>query len=957
MKLLRKPVSGVMLTLLLIGMLALSFNIQPVKASGTVYIRADGSIDPSDAPISSVDNVTYTLTGNITSDADGIVVERSNIIIDGADYTVEGSRTYPYMGIYLSGVNNATIANVNVTYFHYGIYLNYSSNNNISGNNITNNEYGIRLYYSSSYNSISGNNITDNNWGIYLDYSSSYNSISGNNITANNGFGIWLDSSSNNSISGNNITANYDGIYLCSSLGNSISGNTFTDNGLMVSDSYQNSVENNTVNSKPLVYLEDVADYTIGDAGQVILVRCENMRVEGLNLSRTAVGIYIWETSSSTISGNNITANNWGGILLESSFNNSVSGNKITANSVNGIWLHYYSNYNSICGNTITDNLWGIVLDSFYNYNSISGNNIIGNNITDNNAGGIGLAATCNNSIVGNTFTNDGLMVSDSYQNSVENNTVNGKPLVYLEGVADYSVGDAGQVILVSCISMTVENLSLSNTDVGIQLWNTTNTEISGNNIASNVYGITLGHSNYNIISGNNITDNNGYGVGLAYSSNNIIYHNNIDNTEQVYSYVSTNVWDDGYPSGGNYWSNYTDVDLYYGPYQNQTGSDDIWDHPFIINENNTDRYSLVNPWSHSLSRVQGLDVSHYQGDINWTKVYGAGYRFAFVKATGGVSFRDPNFTANMEQASEAGLIVGAYYFAYPEYNDAVSEAQHFLSVAGDYMKIGYLRPVLDLEDDPKEDSYPYRMGKDNLSNWIHTWMNTVKNETGIEPIIYTGWYARVGDYLNDSIAEYDLWIADWTYDPAISPDTGIWESWDFWQYSNKGAIPGIAGDVDLDLFNGYMQKLYDAFTISNVKVFNVVWENRTYPITVYSNSTVTHLVFNQPQTQISLNITGSHGSKGYCNITIPKDLLKGPWTYTMDGETPSVIDISEGENATHSFIYFTYIHASTFRITIQGAWVVPEFPSTIILPLLMLTTLIATVLLKKKRKTKPQLP
>jgi parallel beta-helix repeat protein len=724
----------------------------------------------------------------------------------------------------------------------------------------------------------------------------------------------------------------------------------------------------------------DYVTYTLtGDIASTtdcLIIQRNGVFVDGnghmLQGSGNGNGIYWSETDNVTIRNTQINAFHYG-INFSYSSGNSIIGNKITNNSPRGIWL-FNSSTNNIFGNNITNNKGGIDLERSPS-NSINGNNITansfgifvdyssdnsvsGNDITTNNYWGITLNWNSNNNhISGNMFTDDGLMTYGSYENSVDNNTVNGRPLVYLERVANYSVGDAGQVILVSCISMTVENLSLSNTDVGIQLWNTTNTEISGNNIASNVYGIVLDHSNYNIISGNNITDNNGYGVGLAYSSNNIIYHNNIDNTEQVYSYVSTNVWDDGYPSGGNYWSDYTDVDLCYGPYQNQTGSDGIWDHPFIMNENNTDRYPLVNPWSHTLSRVQGLDVSHYQGDINWTKVYGAGYRFAFVKATGGVSFRDPNFTANMEQASEAGLIVGAYHFAYPEYNDAVSEAQHFLSVAGNYMKVGYLRPVLDLEDDPKEDSYPYRMGKDNLSNWIHTWINTVKNETGIEPIIYTGWYARVGDYLDDSIAEYDLWIADWTYDPAISPDTGIWESWDFWQYSNKGAIPGITGDVDLDLFNGYMQRLYDAFTISNVKVFNVVWENKTYPITVFSNSTVTHLVFNQTQAQISLNITGSHGSKGYCNITIPKDLLKGPWTYTMDGETPSVIDISEDENATHSFIYFTYIHASTFRITIQGAWVVPEFPSTMLLPLLMVATSIATVLQKKKRKTKPQLP
>jgi lysozyme len=711
----RKSVSGILLFLLLVSTLTLAFKIRLVKAEGgTIYIRADGSIDPPTAPISTFDNVTYTLTGNIISDADGIVVERSNIIIDGAGYTLQGTKTGSHKGVNLDGRSNVTIKNTTITTFDNGIQLSGSSNNTISGNNIT-----------------------------------------------NNGEGIFLDSSSNN-----------------------------------------------------------------------------------------------------TLSGNNVTANNWDGIWLESSSNN--------------------------------------------------------------------------NSISGNTFSNDGLFVHGSYENVVADNYVNGKPLVYLEGASDLVVDGAGQVILVDSVNITVEGLNLSSTSVGIELLRTNNTKIAGNNITNNEEGISLQHS-----------------------SNNGIYHNNfINNTYQVASEDSVNVYDDDYPSGGNYWSDYTDVDLYYGPYRNQTGSDGIWDHPYVIDANNTDRYPLVNPWTPISSYVQGIDMSHYQGDVNWSMVYGAGYRFAFVKATGGVSFTDPNFTANIEQASEAGLIVGAYHFAYPEYNDAVSEALHFLSVAGNYVKTGYLRPVLDLEDDPKEDSYPYRMGKENLTNWIRTWMNTVKNETGIEPIIYTGWYARVGGYLNDSIAQYDLWIADWTYNPTISPDTGIWDSWDFWQYSNKGAIPGIAGDVDLDLFNGYMQRLYDAFTISNVKMFNVVWGNKTYPITVFSNSTVTHLVLNQTQAQISLNITGSHGSEGYCNITIPKDLVKGPWTYITDGETPSVIDISEeGENATHSFIYFTYIHASTFRITIQGAWVVPEFTSIISLPLLMLTTLIVTVLLKKKREAKLQLP
>jgi parallel beta-helix repeat protein len=217
-----------MVVLLLVGMSTSALNIQPVKASGPIYIRADGSIDPPMAPISTLDNITYTFTDNIN---DPIVVERSNIVMDGAGYTLQG--TGSGYGFYWYGINNVTIKNTNIKNFVFGIWLGYSSDNSISGNNITaNNLYGIYLYSSSNNNSISGNNITANNlYGIWL-WSSSSNSISGNNIT-NNSDGIWLGYfSNNNSISGNNITANaYEGIFLGYSSNNrfyhnSLIGNT-----------------------------------------------------------------------------------------------------------------------------------------------------------------------------------------------------------------------------------------------------------------------------------------------------------------------------------------------------------------------------------------------------------------------------------------------------------------------------------------------------------------------------------------------------------------------------------------------------------------------------------------------------------------------------------------------------------------------------------------------------------
>jgi GH25 family lysozyme M1 (1,4-beta-N-acetylmuramidase) len=213
--------------------------------------------------------------------------------------------------------------------------------------------------------------------------------------------------------------------------------------------------------------------------------------------------------------------------------------------------------------------------------------------------------------------------------------------------------------------------------------------------------------------------------------------------------------------------------------------------------------------------KVNGIDVSQYQhpdgADIDWSKVYDSGYRFAFVKATEGDSrppvIINPYFEEDMNEGHYAGMLMGAYHFAHPEANNATDEARFFISVAKPYFKEGYLRPVLDIEVGGPE------LGKEKLSSWIHEWMNTVKDETGIEPILYVNSnYAK--NYLDSSIAKYDLWIAHWRCDTGTPPDTGIWDSWDFWQYYSpdycgENSVPGISGGVDLDLFNGDMSKLY----------------------------------------------------------------------------------------------------------------------------------------------------
>jgi GH25 family lysozyme M1 (1,4-beta-N-acetylmuramidase)/surface antigen len=223
--------------------------------------------------------------------------------------------------------------------------------------------------------------------------------------------------------------------------------------------------------------------------------------------------------------------------------------------------------------------------------------------------------------------------------------------------------------------------------------------------------------------------------------------------------------------------------------------------------ENSYSNISKVNIPLPLTTRVEGIDVSHWQGNIDWSSVYNSGKKFAFAKATEGVGFTDPNFDKNMNEAHAAGMLIGAYHYARPDLgNDAADEARYFVSVAGKYLKDGYLRPALDLEEGAS-------LGKVALSNWVHEWMETVKSETGIEPIIYVNSnYAN--NYLDSSVTKYNLWIAHWRCDTGTPPNTGIWADWDFWQYYSpnycgQNSVPGISGGVDLDIFNGDMSSLY----------------------------------------------------------------------------------------------------------------------------------------------------
>ncbi|MEM2939931.1 MAG: NosD domain-containing protein [Thermoproteota archaeon] len=218
----------------------------------TVWIRADGSVEPSSANVSKLDETTYVLTGNVE---DGIVVEKGGIVLDGRGYTVQGRGVGT--GMALEKVRNVKIVNVVVKGFQHGIFLEESSNIEVAESMLTDNgrfqefycfSYGIYLY-SSSNNSITGNRVEDNGCGGIGLYGSSENSIVGNTVL-NDEDGIVLEDSSRNNVSKNSIANNVHGILLKRSSGNIIEGNSIEKNstGIEISEfSGNNSIAGNRI--------------------------------------------------------------------------------------------------------------------------------------------------------------------------------------------------------------------------------------------------------------------------------------------------------------------------------------------------------------------------------------------------------------------------------------------------------------------------------------------------------------------------------------------------------------------------------------------------------------------------------------------------------------------------------------------------------------------------------------
>ncbi len=189
---------------------------------------------------------------------------------------------------------------------------------------------------------------------------------------------------------------------------------------------------------------------------------------------------------------------------------------------------------------------------------------------------------------------------------------------------------------------------------------------------------------------------------------------------------------------------------------------------------------------------IQGIDVSHYQGSINWTSVKNSGKKFAFMKATEGTTYTDPKFATNWAGAKSAGLIRGAYHFAHPG-TDPVAQADFFINTVNPTS--GDLQMMLDLETtDGKTPS--------QVRSWTVSFINRISSRTGRPGIIYTGFYFWRDSAGNRSNLNCPLFLAAYVTDPNDYVPAA-WSFFTFWQYTDTGSVSGISGNVDRDAFNG----------------------------------------------------------------------------------------------------------------------------------------------------------
>lgn len=187
--------------------------------------------------------------------------------------------------------------------------------------------------------------------------------------------------------------------------------------------------------------------------------------------------------------------------------------------------------------------------------------------------------------------------------------------------------------------------------------------------------------------------------------------------------------------------------------------------------------------------KITGIDISKYQGTVDFEKVKASGVKYVFIRATEGNTYQDPSFASNIAAARTAGLATGVYHF-YETNDEPLSQLENYKSIV--FLRPGDLPPVIDIEKLHKQD-------KSNLIKNIQTFLNGLEAHYGAKPILYSG--RNFADEYLTQFGDYPLWLAEYEVGEPKLPRE--WSNWTFWQWSQSTIINGVDGPVDADRFNG----------------------------------------------------------------------------------------------------------------------------------------------------------
>ncbi len=235
-------------------------------------------------------------------------------------------------------------------------------------------------------------------------------------------------------------------------------------------------------------------------------------------------------------------------------------------------------------------------------------------------------------------------------------------------------------------------------------------------------------------------------------------------------------------------------------PAQAEQGSEDHYAGSQIAKHEGTGDM-LMTPPDLGVGRVDGIDVSSHQGNVDWGHWWRSGKRFAYIKATEGTNYTNPKFMQQYNGSYNVGMIRGAYHFALPNRSDGATQARFFVQNGGGWSRDGRTLPgTLDIEYNPYGGDTCYGLSHAAMVNWIRSFSDTYQALTKRWPVIYTStqWWDKCTGRTGDFSSTNPLWLA--RYAPEVGPMPFRWPVHTIWQFTSS--------PIDQNVFNGGADRL-----------------------------------------------------------------------------------------------------------------------------------------------------